>query len=269
MFFGSFVAAGTTCELDASSFGPGESLVVTQSTLAAPLKLGSDSVRLFFNGFAVCHLSQRTPNARLLLNIANTASFECVGPEGSGVHLGGYTYAQGGSMMAEPDEPEYEDTRTEADWEELQQGRKRRVAELQREAATEAKRSRGEQPPVRTPRLTFNPEVLVTEYVPKEIGISGPSTHASMDEMVVRREEIKQQQALEQASADEGGDGETLQGVLTELLSCTVEKLRVICRANGVDSSGDRAAMIERLIDSLAADMRSEREVQASAPPLR
>ena len=87
-------------------------------------------------------------------------SVECVGPKGSGgVDLTGYTYVNA-DRRTEDEEPE--ERRTEAEWLELQRGRKRRVEELRREAAAEAAAVRSTAP-ARTPRLTFNPQVRVAD----------------------------------------------------------------------------------------------------------
>ena len=257
-FFGLPIAASSWCELDASSLGPGVSLTISQVTLAAPLPTAPSKVRLFCNGVAICSLSQRMPNSKVQLSVASKISFECVGPDNSGgVHLIGYTYAN--VKRREPKDPEPEDKRTEDEWGELQRGRKRRIEELRREAAVAA--AAPSTAPTRIPRLHFNPNVLVAEYVPKQSGISPMRAHLSLDEMVARREEIKQRQARE--SSGDGGEEEddemVLQGVLAELLSCSVNKLRVICKANGLDTLGKRAAMIERLIDHIASDLREAR----------
>ena len=264
-FFGKHIAANTSCELDASSLRLGDTLAVTLVTLAAPLQPSTapSEVRLFCNGVVICTLSQRVPNLRLQLTVSTKMSVECVGPKGSGgVDLTGYTYVNA-DRRTEDEEPE--ERRTEAEWLELQRGRKRRVEELRREAAAEAATVRSTAP-ARTPRLTFNPQVRVAEYVPKlpaSGSISPLRTHESLEEMVARREAIKKRQALSAVDGDEDDeeqdDGAVLQAVLAELLVCSVSKLRVICKANGLDSQGKRGALIERLVDHIAADLREAR----------
>ena len=146
---------------------------------------------------------------------------------------------------------------TEAQHIEILRGRKRRLAELQIEAAADAER-----PPSaskRVPRLTFNPEVLAAEYSPKHSGISPVREKLSLDEMVAHREEIKAAQALECAEDADDDDGETLQHVLALLVSSSVPKLRELCAENGLDTHGAKSELIERLIDYVALDMREER----------
>ena len=258
-FFGLPIAVGTCCELDGSTLEPGVSLDISQVTLAAPLPVGPSQVVIYCNDVVLCSLSQRVPNVKVQLTVGSKFAFECVGPEGSGgVHLIGFTYASG-KRRAQPEE-EPEESRTEAEWLELQRGRKRRVAELQREAAAAA--ATPSPASTRVPRLTFNPEVLVAEYVPKRSGISPLRIHESLEEMVARREEIKARQAMEGDGGedDEDDEGTMLQGVLAELLSCSVSKLRTICNANGLDSKGKRSDMIELLIEHIAADFKSRNE---------
>ena len=259
-FFGVPIAAGCWCELDTSSFGAGVALAVSQATLAAPLLTGPATVQLFCNEVLVCTLSPDVPNVRLLLNVKASASFECSGPEGSAVHVGGYTYQVKSS-------PKRLDEETETDWEELQRGRKRRIEELQRDALA----ARPLPPSTRIPRLTFNPEVLVAEYIPKRSGISPGWARVSLDAMVAAREEFKARQALESMGGDDGDDddGEMLQHMLAELLSCSLKKLRVICKVNGLvigvdnnnsNKEAEKSALIERLVDHYAMVMRAERE---------
>ena len=119
-FFGVPLTAGSWCELDTSSLGPGVALTVSQATLAEPLPSGtcthsvnarvhtalpahllrapmaaSAEVLIIRNGVILCALSRAAPNARLPFNPARDPSFECVGPDGCSVHVVGYTFVHG------------------------------------------------------------------------------------------------------------------------------------------------------------------------------
>ena len=257
------ISAGSTCDLDTSSFEPADvALAVSQATLAAPLLHKSAQVQLFCDGQKICTLSAQVPNVRLRLDLLKAPSFECVGPEGSCVHITGYTYVQAHKPSGGRDDDMDMDMDggTDDEWEAIQRERKRRLEELHLEAAAAAKRP--STAPKRVPRLTFNPEVLVAEYVPKRVGIS-PSYSVSLDVMVAEREALKaRERALESMADDGDDDGETLQHVLAELLSSSVSKLRNYCGRNGLPRQGDKGALIERLVEHIAADMRVEREVE-------
>jgi len=258
-FFGLPLAAGSCCELDTASLGPGVALAVSQVTLAGPLASASDEVRLLRNGAFICALSHSEPNARLPFNPAGKPSLECIGPEGSGVHVVGYTYVHAKKRRRDVDVG----GPSEAEYTELQLARSRRVEELRREAVAEAARPCTTPTPLRTRRLSFNPEVVGATYTPQQCGIS-PEWVLPLDEMVARREEIKTRQALERPGddADDGGDeddGEALQHVLAVLLSSSDAKLRALCKANGLDRQGSSSALIERLIDHIAMDLRERR----------
>ena len=127
-FFGVPLTAGSWCELDTSTLGPGVALTVSQATLAEPLPAGthalsrarahsecerarvptalpahllhapmaaSAEVLIIRNGVILCALSRAVPNARLPFNPARDPSFECVGPDGCSVHVVGYTFVHG------------------------------------------------------------------------------------------------------------------------------------------------------------------------------
>ena len=88
----------------------------------------------------------------------------------------------------------------------------------------------------------------------------------SLDEMVARREEIKRvarESAADGGDGEEDEDGEALQHVLSVLLAQPVAQLRMICKANGLDEQGAKPALIGRLIDHIAADMREERAAKS------
>merc|ERR1719272_595592 len=137
--FGGNLPAGSMATLDT---GPGVAVVLSQATLAElPQQRGT--VQLFCNGVLFCSLSRDAPDARLPLTPTSAPSFECVGPEGSLVHVCGYTFAlDGHSQLAQEDEEEEVELTgpTEAEYTEIQRGRKRRLAELQIEAETDANR---------------------------------------------------------------------------------------------------------------------------------
>jgi len=225
-------------------------MVVSQAVLAAPLA-SEHQVSLFCNGVRVCMLSSQVPNARLRLDRLQASSFECVGPAGSGVHISGYT-----CRVGRPAKKEFDGGQTAEEYEAVQEGRKRRLEQL----AHEAKVAQPSTKPKRIPRLTFNPEVLVAEYSPKQSGISPVRAQLSLDAMVAAREEIKARQELE--SMGGGDDGETLQHVLAELLACSAAKLRSICKANELDEHGGKSALVERLTEHIAACLREERAVR-------
>ena len=90
------LSAGSWCELNTSSLGPGVALAVSQATLAEPLPAASAEVLLLRNGVLLCSLSRASPNARLPFNPARDPSFECVGPDGCSVHVVGYTFVNCG-----------------------------------------------------------------------------------------------------------------------------------------------------------------------------
>ena len=264
-FFGLPLAAGSCCELDTSSLGQGVALAVSQVALAAPLPSASDNIQLFCNGVFLCALTHDQPNARLPFNPASKPSLDCVGPEGSGVHIVGYTYVHAKKRKRSDDKVGDVSRAEYAEYEkymELQRARTRRVEELQREAAAEAARPSVTPTPTRTRRLSFNPEVVAAMYSPKECGIS-PEVRLSLDEMVARREEIKARQELESMGddEDEGGedDGEALQHVLAVLIASSVAKLRGLCKANGLVRHGEKSTLIERLVEHIATDMREGR----------
>ena len=263
-FFAMPISAGECCELD-SSFGPGIALAVSQATLAAPLLTASTKVRLFCNETLCCILSAEKPNARLSLDVKVSSTFVCRGPKGSCVHIGGYTYqisrpADEDATTLAVDDGESDHGLSNERYEKLQRDRKRRLEELQREAAADAACPSDAAPP-RNRRLTFNPTVVVAEYIPKRSGIFPERAELSLDAMVAIREQIKARERERQAAESMGGedDGEALQHILAQLLSCSLAKLRVICKANGVDRQGDKSAMIERLVDYYQVAMREER----------
>tara|TARA_B110001452_G_scaffold245679_1_gene230495 strand:+ start:96 stop:1046 length:951 start_codon:yes stop_codon:yes gene_type:complete len=250
---------------------PGVAAVLSQASLAEPRQRGT--VQLFCNGVLLCSLSRDAPDARLPLTPISAPSYECVGPEGSSVHVCGYTFALAGhGPLAEEEEEEEEEENegetddeevglslpTEAEHVEILRGRKRRLAELQIEAAADAER-----PPSasrRVARLTFNPEVLAAEYSPKHSGISPVREKLSLESMVAHREEIKAAQALECAeAADEEDEEEGVQQVLALLVTSSVPKLRELCEENGLETHGAKSELIERLIDYVSLDMREER----------
>ena len=252
-FFGLPVAANAWCQIDTSSFDRGVALDLSQAALASPLLDTSAQVQLFCDGVLMCTLSNKMPNARLPTRNIKSVSFECVGPAGSGIHVTGNTYQINTGREVAPQEG----GRTLAEWEATQVGRKRRIDELRREAATAAQSPTTT--PKRIPRLTFNPSVLVAEYVPKRSGISPVRAYASLDEMVRAREEIKARQEMEAMSGADDDDGETLQQVLAELQACSIAKLRKLCKANGLDQQGNKLALMERLIEHIGTCLREER----------
>ena len=67
-------------------------------------------------------------------------------------------------------------------------------------------------------------------------------------------------QALESTGDDDDDDddGEALQQVLAVLLASSSTKLRGICSSNGLDRQGPKSALVERLIDHIAAGMREQ-----------
>lgn len=280
-FFGVPLTAGSWCELDTSTLGPGVALTVSQATLAEPLPAASAEVLIIRNGVILCALSRAVPNARLPFNPARDPSFECVGPDGCSVHVVGYTFVHGkrrrldtASAEEETDgtvrgkrrrqiiEDEEVDGPTEAEYMELQRARTQRVAELAREAAAGSGpwSPAAKSPLPRTRRLSFNPEVVAATYVPKRCGISPVRSLLSLEQMVARREEVKKQQREEMSDdGDEDEDGEALQQVLSVLLASSVAKLRGICTSNGLDGQGPKSTLIERLIDHIATGMRAQR----------
>jgi hypothetical protein len=177
------------------------------------------------------------------------------------MHIVGFTHALKRQRLAE----EVEDEPTDAEYMrhlEIQRARKRRLEELQREAAAEAAMP-SKATPVRKRRLSFNQDVVAATYSPKMCGISPGHAVLSLDEMVARREEIKRQESAGGGggggSSEEDEDGEALQQVLSVLLAQPVGKLRELCKAKGLERQGAKPAMVGRLINHIAADMREER----------
>jgi hypothetical protein len=256
-FFGVHLAAGSTYDLGTSMLGQGVALAISQATLADPLPPKAAAVQLLCNGMVLCSLSRDKPNARVPTSAIRSPCFECFGPEGSAIHLVGYTFVRCRKRPVEEVEEET-DGQAAADYVERMLARKRRIAQLQREAAAEAARPSTE--PSRIPRLTFSPEVLAATYSRTKCDVPPVWVRMSLDEMVTRREEIKARQALEtDDDGEDNDDGEELQHVLAVLLSTSPPKLRALCEANGLDAHGAKSSLIERLVDYVAADMRTER----------
>ena len=267
-FFGVPLAAGSTCTLETEGLGLGVMLTLTQATLAGPLPSASAELQLFCNGAFLCRLSRRTPNANIPLTRVKSPELECVGPAGTAVHLAGFTHAlkRRRPADAEEEEEEMEGGPTEAEYRrhlEIQRSRKRRLEELQQEAAAEAA-TPSKATPMRKRRLSFNQDVVAAVYSPKECGIFPGEAVLSLDKMVALREEIKR--VARESTTDDGEedeDEEALQQVLSVLLQQHVTKLRIICKTNGLHEQGAKTALIGRLIDHIAADMREERAAKS------
>ena len=183
----------STSRFLAIALKPSESVILSNCALMhAALADENGPCRVFIDNRLLCVLTDSEQQQRISLPLGGSpASIRCEGPVGAaGVHLIGREASDNKRQRV-----------SAADHNGV------RAAPQQEEAA-----SSSTTPPAaaassssskRTPRLTFNPEVLVANYIKGRSGISPERQYASLDEM----EAAAEQRALEEYEDEEDDDG--------------------------------------------------------------
>ena len=144
-------------------------------THAALANATAGGVRVSLDGQVVCCLNEHIPQATVCIIASASGILRCEGAAGASVHV----FGRGSNRSAAPNGAAERDARAAA-----RNNSSTSVSTLEHQHRSPAAAKQAADLPhsgsssqgkkTRTPRLTFNPEVLVAEYVPKVCAPSKP-----------------------------------------------------------------------------------------------
>ena len=242
---------------------PGEEVLLSHCALANVSLVEPDAGRcsVLVGGRLLCGLSADVPQVpvRVLLG-DDVVVLRCEGVAGAaGVHVIG-RLAAGGSPPPKKYRPATAAQSPPAAGSSATARRTTTPSSASADRSASAKAAASPRSPGsgRTPKLTFNPEVLVAEYVPKRCGISPGRWNASLEEMVARQ--------AERALEEEGEEEEEEDNEVMSFEELMRQVMRSQSASGAVRPAGTPVSATERLADLIMREQAHQQGLQQGQP---